>query len=38
LPAAPRAGQNSREILAEFGYGAADIAALERSGLVIQAN
>jgi crotonobetainyl-CoA:carnitine CoA-transferase CaiB-like acyl-CoA transferase len=38
LPAAPRSGEHSREILAEFGYGAAQIAALEQAGLVIQAN
>lgn len=38
LPAAPRSGQHSREILAEFGYGAAEIAALEQAGLVIQAS
>lgn len=38
LPAAPRSGEHSREILAEFGYGAEDIAALERAGLVIQAS
>jgi len=38
LLAAPRSGEHSREILAEFGYGAADIAALERAGLVIQAS
>lgn len=37
LPAAPRCGEHSREILAEFGYGAADIAAMERAGLLIQA-
>ena len=38
LPAAPRSGEHSRELLAEFGYGAAEIAALEQAGLVIQAN
>lgn len=38
VPAAPRSGEHSREILAEFGYGAADIAALERAGLVTQAS
>jgi crotonobetainyl-CoA:carnitine CoA-transferase CaiB-like acyl-CoA transferase len=38
LPAAPRSGEHSREILAEFGYAATDIAALERAGLVVQAN
>ena len=38
LPAAPHSGEHSREILAEFGYGAAEIAALEQTGLVIQAN
>lgn len=37
LPAAPRAGQHTREILGEFGYGGDAIAALERDGLVIQA-
>jgi crotonobetainyl-CoA:carnitine CoA-transferase CaiB-like acyl-CoA transferase len=37
LPAAPKSGEHSREILTEFGYGAADIAALEQAGLVIQA-
>ena len=37
MPAAPRSGEHSREILAEFGYGAAEIAALERARLVIQA-
>jgi crotonobetainyl-CoA:carnitine CoA-transferase CaiB-like acyl-CoA transferase len=38
LRAAPRCGEHSREILAEFGYGAAEIAALEQTGLVLQAN
>lgn len=38
LPAAPRNGEHSREILAEFGYAAADIAALEHAGLVTQAS
>jgi crotonobetainyl-CoA:carnitine CoA-transferase CaiB-like acyl-CoA transferase len=38
LPAAPKSGEHSREILAEFGYGAAQIAALEQAGLVIQSN
>ena len=38
LPAAPRSGEHSREILAEFGYGAAKIAALEHAGLVMQAS
>lgn len=38
LPAAPRSGEHSREILAEFGYGAAEIAVLEHAGLVIQAS
>jgi crotonobetainyl-CoA:carnitine CoA-transferase CaiB-like acyl-CoA transferase len=37
LPAAPRRGEHSREILAEFGYASADIAALERAGVVLQA-
>jgi len=37
LPAAPKRGEHSREILTEFGYAAADIAALERAGLVLQA-
>lgn len=37
LPAAPHSGQHSREILAEFGYGAEAIAELEQSGLVRQA-
>lgn len=37
LPAAPRNGEHTRAILAECGYGAADIAALERAGLVLQA-
>ena len=36
LPAAPRAGEHTREILGEFGYGAGDIEAMERSGFVIQ--
>ena len=38
LPAAPRRGEHSRAILAEFGYAAANIAALEQAGLVFQAN
>jgi crotonobetainyl-CoA:carnitine CoA-transferase CaiB-like acyl-CoA transferase len=38
LPAAPRSGEHSREILAELGYGATDIAALELAGLVVQAS
>jgi crotonobetainyl-CoA:carnitine CoA-transferase CaiB-like acyl-CoA transferase len=38
LPAAPRSGEHSREILAEFGYGAAEIAAMEQAGLVMQAS
>ena len=38
LPAAPKRGEHSRAILTEFGYGATQIAALERAGLVIQAN
>jgi len=38
MPAAPRMGEHSRKVLAEFGYGAADIAALERAGLVVQAS
>ncbi len=37
LLSAPRSGEHSREILAEYGYGAAEISALERAGLVIQA-
>jgi crotonobetainyl-CoA:carnitine CoA-transferase CaiB-like acyl-CoA transferase len=38
LPAAPRSGEHSREILAEFGCGAAETAQLERAGLVTQAS
>ena len=38
LPAAPRSGEHSREILAEFGYSAVEIEALEHAGLVIQAS
>lgn len=34
LPASPRAGEHTREILSEFGFSAADIDALERSGIV----
>ena len=34
LPAAPRAGEHTREILVEFGFSATDIAALQRSGVV----
>jgi crotonobetainyl-CoA:carnitine CoA-transferase CaiB-like acyl-CoA transferase len=34
LPAAPRVGEHTREILGELGYGADDIGALERSGIV----
>jgi len=34
LPAAPRAGEHTREILGEFGFSAADIDAMERSGIV----
>ena len=37
LPCAPRAGQHSRAILSEFGYGDDAIASLEKEGLVIQA-
>jgi crotonobetainyl-CoA:carnitine CoA-transferase CaiB-like acyl-CoA transferase len=37
LPAAPHCGEHSREILAEFGYDAAQVAALEQAGLVVQA-
>jgi crotonobetainyl-CoA:carnitine CoA-transferase CaiB-like acyl-CoA transferase len=33
---APAAGQHSHEVLAELGYGPADIAALEQSGVVTQ--
>jgi crotonobetainyl-CoA:carnitine CoA-transferase CaiB-like acyl-CoA transferase len=36
LPPAPHFGQHSREILTEFGFGAEDIAAMERDKLVIQ--
>lgn len=38
LRAAPRSGEHSREILAEFGYGAAEITALEQAALVMQAS
>jgi crotonobetainyl-CoA:carnitine CoA-transferase CaiB-like acyl-CoA transferase len=38
FPAAPHSGQHSREILAEFGYGAGEIAAFERAGLIKQAS
>ena len=38
LPAAPSSGEHSREILAEFGYTAADIAELEQAQLVKQAS
>ena len=34
LPAAPRAGEHTREILGEFGFGAAQIDAMLRSGVV----
>jgi len=34
LPPAPRAGEHTREILGELGYGAEDIGAMERSGIV----
>ena len=37
IPAAPHNGEHSRAILAEFGYSTADIAAMEKQGLVIQA-
>ena len=37
LPPAPRVGEHSREILAEAGCAAAEIAALEQAGLVMQA-
>ncbi len=37
-PAAPRAGEHSREILAELGMDAAQIERLERAGTVIQAH
>lgn len=37
LPAAPRVGQHTRDILAEAGYDPEAIAALERDGLVTQA-
>jgi crotonobetainyl-CoA:carnitine CoA-transferase CaiB-like acyl-CoA transferase len=37
MPAAPHMGEHSREILAELGYGAEDIAGMERDKLVIQA-
>ncbi|MBW7923156.1 MAG: CoA transferase [Burkholderiaceae bacterium] len=38
LPAAPLAGQHTREILVEAGYDAERIAELERDGLVVQAS
>jgi len=38
LPPAPKSGEHSREILAEFGYGAAQIEALEHAGVVMQAS
>lgn len=38
LAAAPHSGQHSREILAEFGYSAEEIATFERAGLIKQAN
>lgn len=34
LPAAPRSGEHTREILGEFGFGADDIDAMECSGIV----
>ena len=37
MPAAPHIGEHSREILSELGYGAEDIANMERDKLVIQA-
>jgi crotonobetainyl-CoA:carnitine CoA-transferase CaiB-like acyl-CoA transferase len=37
LPAAPHSGQHSREILAEFGYSAEDIASFEQAGFIKQA-
>lgn len=36
LPPAPQCGQHSREILAEFGYGAEEIAAFEQAGMTKQ--
>ena len=38
LPAAPRTGEHTREILGEFGFAAADIDAMERSGVVSHMN
>lgn len=38
LPSAPRAGEHSREILAELGYDASAVEVLERDGLVKQAH
>jgi crotonobetainyl-CoA:carnitine CoA-transferase CaiB-like acyl-CoA transferase len=38
LAAAPRSGEHSREILTEFGYGAAEITALEHAAIVMQAS
>lgn len=35
LPAAPRAGEHTRQILGEFGFSAGDIDAMARSGIVI---
>jgi crotonobetainyl-CoA:carnitine CoA-transferase CaiB-like acyl-CoA transferase len=35
-PKAPHAGEHTRAVLAEFGCGADEIAALERSGVVVQ--
>jgi crotonobetainyl-CoA:carnitine CoA-transferase CaiB-like acyl-CoA transferase len=34
LPAAPRAGEHTREILSEFGFGSAEIDAMAQSGIV----
>ena len=36
LTAAPRAGEHTREILGEFGFGADDVDAMERSDIVTQ--
>ena len=36
LPAAPRTGEHTREILGDFGYGTEDIDALEKKGIVSQ--